>query len=159
VVYPHYLAYFNELAGGPAKGCESLVDSNLDWGQDLKGLKYWLDSHHVDKPVYLGYFGMADPRYYGIQHINVPLVLGGFPMEPTPYEAFESRGLYNKAIEQFHRDLRVGDYIAISATNQVGAYASQPAVRAVWQRILSQCVLVDQIGYSIFIYKVEASAP
>ena len=36
--YPHYLAYFNEAAGGPAGGWRWLVDSNLDWGQDLKGL-------------------------------------------------------------------------------------------------------------------------
>ena len=33
-VHPHYLAYFNELAGGPANGWRWLVDSNLDWGQD-----------------------------------------------------------------------------------------------------------------------------
>ena len=37
-VHPHYLAYFNEPAGGPANGYRLLVDSNLDWGQDLKGL-------------------------------------------------------------------------------------------------------------------------
>ena len=42
-VAPHYLAYFNELAGGPANGFKELVDSNLDWGQDLKNLKLWLD--------------------------------------------------------------------------------------------------------------------
>ncbi|HXO26839.1 MAG TPA: glycosyltransferase family 39 protein [Thermoanaerobaculia bacterium] len=33
-VHPHYLAYFNELAGGPANGWCWLIDSNLDWGQD-----------------------------------------------------------------------------------------------------------------------------
>lgn len=32
--YPHYIAYFNELVGGPARGYRYLVDSNLDWGQD-----------------------------------------------------------------------------------------------------------------------------
>jgi len=30
------------LAGGPASGYRYLVDSNLDWGQDLKGLASWL---------------------------------------------------------------------------------------------------------------------
>jgi hypothetical protein len=34
LVHPHYLAYFNELAGGPANGSRWLIDSNLDWGQD-----------------------------------------------------------------------------------------------------------------------------
>ena len=31
---PDYLAYFNELAGGPAGGWRYLGDSNLDWGQN-----------------------------------------------------------------------------------------------------------------------------
>jgi hypothetical protein len=33
-VHPHYLAYFNELAGGPERGWRYLNDSNIDWGQD-----------------------------------------------------------------------------------------------------------------------------
>jgi Dolichyl-phosphate-mannose-protein mannosyltransferase len=33
-IHPHYLAYFNELAGGPDHGAGWLIDSNLDWGQD-----------------------------------------------------------------------------------------------------------------------------
>lgn len=37
-VAPNYLAYFNELAGGPSGGYRVLVDSNLDWGQDLPRL-------------------------------------------------------------------------------------------------------------------------
>ena len=37
-IYPHYLSYFNELAGGPRHGYRYLVDSSLDWGQDLPGL-------------------------------------------------------------------------------------------------------------------------
>jgi hypothetical protein len=63
--WPSYLAYFNFLAGGPASGYKHLVDSSLDWGQDLKELKPWLDSH-PDDHVYLAYFGTASPKYYGI---------------------------------------------------------------------------------------------
>jgi hypothetical protein len=37
-VHPHYVAYFNELAGGPAGGGAYLSDSNLDIGQDIKRL-------------------------------------------------------------------------------------------------------------------------
>lgn len=33
-VHPHYLSYFNEIAGGPANGWRWLLDSNIDWGQD-----------------------------------------------------------------------------------------------------------------------------
>jgi 4-amino-4-deoxy-L-arabinose transferase-like glycosyltransferase len=35
-IHPHYLAYFNELAGGPANGWRWLIDSNLDWDQDAE---------------------------------------------------------------------------------------------------------------------------
>ena len=68
--YPHYLAYFNWVAGGPANGYKHLVDSSLDWGQDLPGLKRWLKEHDLDAPgkvpVYLAYFGKAEPAHYQI---------------------------------------------------------------------------------------------
>jgi len=35
---PQYIPYFNQLARGPAGGSRYLIDSNLDWGQDLKRL-------------------------------------------------------------------------------------------------------------------------
>ncbi len=74
-IRPNYLAYFNEIAGGPSRGYEHLVDSSLDWGQDLPALKTWLDDHKsiVDgKPLYLAYFGTSDPRWYGIEAKSLP---------------------------------------------------------------------------------------
>lgn len=66
-IRPHYLAYFNPLVGGPQHGYRHLVDSSLDWGQDLPGLSRWLRSHRtLDEPVYLEYFGTGDPTYEGI---------------------------------------------------------------------------------------------
>jgi hypothetical protein len=38
-IHPHYLAYFNEIAGGPAQGGRWLLDSNLDWNQDADRAK------------------------------------------------------------------------------------------------------------------------
>ena len=32
-IHPHYLAYFNQVAGGPDRGSAHLIDSNLDWGK------------------------------------------------------------------------------------------------------------------------------
>jgi Dolichyl-phosphate-mannose-protein mannosyltransferase len=43
-VHPHYLAYFNELAGGPENGYRYLSDSNVDMGQDIKRLGAYLDA-------------------------------------------------------------------------------------------------------------------
>ncbi len=65
--YPDYLAYFNYLAGGKANAYRHLVDSSLDWGQDLPMLKKWLDKHGNGQNVYLAYFGTASPDHYGIK--------------------------------------------------------------------------------------------
>lgn len=62
-VYPHFLTYFNELAGGPDNGYKRTVDSNLDWGQDLKRLKNWVEKNGIEK-IYVDYFGGADAEYY-----------------------------------------------------------------------------------------------
>ncbi len=72
--WPDYLAYFNLFSGGKAAGYRHLVDSSLDWGQDLPGLKRWLEKHAEEiagRPVYLAYFGTADPHYYGIRAENL----------------------------------------------------------------------------------------
>jgi len=70
-VSPHYLAYFNECVGGPDQGYKYLADSNLDWGQDLKNLKRYVDEHGVTT-LYLDYFGTASPGYYGIRSLSLP---------------------------------------------------------------------------------------
>jgi hypothetical protein len=62
-VYPYFLSYFNELAGGPTNGYIYAVDSNYDWGQDLKRLVNWTDENKIDK-IYVDYFGGADAKYY-----------------------------------------------------------------------------------------------
>jgi hypothetical protein len=61
--YPHFLTYFNQLAGGPDGGYRYVVDSNLDWGQDIKRLRHYMDQHGVER-VDLDYFGWADQSYY-----------------------------------------------------------------------------------------------
>jgi hypothetical protein len=61
--YPYYLSYFNELAGGKDNGYKFIVDSNYDWGQDLKRLKMWLEENSVDK-IKVAYFGGGDLNHY-----------------------------------------------------------------------------------------------
>lgn len=68
---PHQLAYFNELAGGPDHARRLLLDSNLDWGQDLGRLKDYLRARGTDR-VCLGYFGHVDPHLYGIEYTLPP---------------------------------------------------------------------------------------
>jgi len=70
IIYPHYLAYFNEFVGGPNNGDKYLLDSNLDWGQDLKGLKVYMEKNNI-KNITLGYWGKDDIGYRGISYKQV----------------------------------------------------------------------------------------
>ena len=136
-VHPHYLAYFNELGGGPRNGYRLLVDSNLDWGQDLKGLKAWMDARRVSR-IKLSYFGSADPAYYGIDAENLPGYSAPHPVRVT-------------------REVRPGDLVAVSATNLQGVYLDA-ADRPLMER-LRRLTPIDQVGYSILIYRADFTWP
>jgi hypothetical protein len=131
--FPHPLAFFNTLIGGPAHGAEYLVDSNLDWGQDLKGLKAWMDERRVPE-INLAYFGSADPAYYGIRarYLNGAL----------PY-------VRNDQV----RPPSLPGYVAVSATLESGALAPDSGRDAYWG--LRQLEPVAVIGYSIKVYWVD----
>jgi hypothetical protein len=70
-VYPHSLSFFNSLVGGPSHRPEHLIDSNVDWGQDLLNLRSWLDRHTEVRNIRIAYYGYVDPRVAGIEY-SVP---------------------------------------------------------------------------------------
>ncbi len=90
-IRPHYLAYFNAFAGGPENGWRHLVDSSLDWGQDLPGLHQWLDAHAPGEKVFFSYFGTGDPLYEGIRATLLPTLPEVGP--PRPWHALTA-GVY-----------------------------------------------------------------
>lgn len=61
--YPNYLAYFNETIGGSKNGYKYVTDSNVDWGQDLKRLRDWVNENNIDK-IRVDYFGGGDVSHY-----------------------------------------------------------------------------------------------
>jgi hypothetical protein len=65
-VHPHELSYFNEIAGGPRGGPRHLLDSNIDWGQDLLELRRVLERKGLTGPIGLAYFGAVDPGLAGL---------------------------------------------------------------------------------------------
>ncbi len=69
--YPAYTAYFSEAIGGSNNGPKYLVDSNIDWGQDVKRLKTYLLQNNIPH-VCMSYFGQADLPYYGIDYRYLP---------------------------------------------------------------------------------------
>ncbi len=140
-IYPHYLAYFNELAGGPENGYRVLVDSNLDWGQDLKGLKAYMVEQKIDR-IKLSYFGSADPAWYNIQFDYLPSI--GL-RQPGP------NGLWWFEEGYAEECTPTTGAIAISATNLQGVLFQNRDCFA-W---LQGYEPVAKIGYSIFIYEIK----
>jgi 4-amino-4-deoxy-L-arabinose transferase-like glycosyltransferase len=131
--YPHYLAYFSELAGGPENGYKYLVDSNLDWGQDLKGLRAYMREHDIPR-IALGYFGSDLPERYGIVYDWMP----GTDSPPS--------------VPRNPR-LPLTGWFAVSATHLQGAYFQDRSVYAWLQRRQPAA----KIGYSIFVYHLDST--
>lgn len=123
--HPHYLAFFNSLAGGSSSGPRYLVDSNLDWGQDVKKLKVYMDARGIEE-VCLAYFGTADVPYHGIRHRRVPLT----------WEVEERKNL--------------DCVVAISATLLQDVYVEPRAYE--WLRRLEPA---ERVGYSIYVYDLR----
>lgn len=134
LIYPHFLAYFNLLGGGPQEGWRVLADSNIDWGQDLKGLQAWMEREGVER-VRLSWFGSAYPEAYGIAHDLLPGVPHGLVMWEQP---------------PFDRNQPEPGVYAISVSNLVGVVLPDPDLYA-WFR---QREPDDKIGYSLFVYRV-----
>lgn len=132
--YPHTLAFFNAAAGGPSGGIRHLGDSNLDWGQDLKALKAWMQERGVEH-VNLAYAGNADPAYYGIDCTYLPGSPGWIDMS------------------KFGRP-RLPGYVAVSATLLQGIYAENEMQRSYYRRLLAR-EPVAVLGYTMYIYWLE----
>lgn len=85
LTYPRYLSYFNPVIGGNKNGYKYVTDSNYDWGQDLKNLKVFIETHNNCKAgnvefeesrcaitkeyppinqIRVDYFGGGAPAYY-----------------------------------------------------------------------------------------------
>lgn len=86
--YPNYMAYSNELWGGPMKTYQVLTDSNADWAQQLLAVKQYLDQRGI-KSCWFAYFAdpFLRPADYGIP--CKPLPTPDAMWERTPYEVPE----------------------------------------------------------------------
>jgi len=134
-ISPHYIAYFNEIAGGPEGGKRALVDSNLDWGQDLIGLREYMKREGIES-VKLSYFGSAYPEAYGINYEPLP----GFIRHWWPYNTSPP----------VLTNLAPGVY-AISVTNLQGPLFPKHDLYAQFRKRKPDAM----IGYSIYIYRLK----
>jgi len=65
-VFPNYISYFNEAAGGAKAGLYYLDDSNVDWGQGMKQAAKYVHEHNLESVELLPFSPFDSPRFYGI---------------------------------------------------------------------------------------------
>ena len=76
-VAPAYMAYGNEAWGGPLAVRRYLSDANVDWGQQLKAVRRYLDQNHI-QDCWFAYFpdGAVEPKDYGVPCRRLPTPSG-----------------------------------------------------------------------------------
>lgn len=121
----HDLAFFNLAAGGPERGGQMLVDSNIDWGQSLGELRAWLGRRKPDD-VCLVYFGTAPMEHYGFNLCAI-----------TPAEEIRTGARLERR------------YAAISVTLLQGVYHKRE-----WYSWLRERKPLARVGESIYVYDV-----
>lgn len=143
--FPYYLAYFNqtallrppwvdkEQAGYLPGGHNYVVDSNLDWGQDLKRLAQWVEKKGLPK-IETDYFGWADPAYYLKDRY-----------------VWTSSSQYQNAQDFIERNQANG-WLAVSATFLQGSQGPSDQPQNPNWLWLKNYRPVMVIGHSIFVY-------
>jgi len=139
LAHPDYLPYFNLLAGSQPE--KIMVDSDLDWGQDLKRLAYRLQEAGADRVAF---------------HTTIVATLKehGFPpvIEQDP---FAPAAGWNAVSVTYWKLLRLG---AIR-TSPEGLLVNHSPKRSLWP---DQVPLGERVGKSIYLWNVgvtAASAP
>jgi len=65
-VVPRSLSFFNVACGGSNQGYRYLVDSNLNWGQDIPLVERWLEEHPQSRPLKIAWLAVYDLDAIGI---------------------------------------------------------------------------------------------
>lgn len=83
--YPNYMAYSNELWGGPSQTYHYLTDSNTDWAQQLLAVKKYTGTHNI-KDCWFAYFAdpFLRPADYSIPCKPLPTPDSFFTRTPYP---------------------------------------------------------------------------
>jgi hypothetical protein len=139
LIHPHYLAYFNILAGGPNNAWRLVADSNIDWGQDIQSLSPYMQEAGIES-LYISWLGTASLPAYGVNGVPIPAwpVVRENPLFDFFYPWYPAPGIYALSVTQLH-----------------GVYLQDPT-RFHWFLAAEPD---DKVGYSLFIYRVRADGP
>jgi hypothetical protein len=132
---PHSVSYFNELAGGPEAGHRHLIDSNVDWGQDLFALRKWLQRHPEAGTIGLAYYGQYNPAALGID----------FFLPKDDADAVREPGWYAVSVTMMH-----GMPFWQTAPDGQQHWCKPDGFTDFLERTPA-----DRVGYSFFIFHIE----
>lgn len=162
-IQPHPLAYFNWVSGGPDRGADHLIDSNIDWGQDLVGLRKWLARNAPGEPVGLAYFGQVNPRVFeargeAFEWFLPPPRPGSMEVQPTRYRGDPASirlkpGLYAVSAS-LAKGLPWRVYDAPVFPQEADRWAPWPAGFGAFS-YFDRLRPVARVGHSIWIYRVS----
>lgn len=148
LIFPSYVAYFNELKGGPDSAYKYVTDSSIDWGQDLKRLKTYIGQHPEIDKIAVDYFGGGVPRYYFCDRKYG--ADGQLIKNTTGYDC--SKSVYLEWHAQ--QGIPPTKYIAVSETYLMNDLYYAPKRGDMGYKYLRDRAPIAKIGHSIYIYKL-----
>ena len=124
-MWPHFLPYFNELAGGPAGGALYLDDSNIEWGQAFHAVADWLAAHPAAPARILAFEPLAHEQY----GIHADSMLLRDVVWPEPGVTYLAGASYLQRSSLFN---------------------DRPGVRFGW---LQRYAPLERIGWSVYVFR------
>ncbi len=134
--FPHYIAHFSLLVGGPSHGARYLNDSNLDWGQDWRRLGI-IAAAREWRPISYVYLGAGFPGS------DVPASVDALARKTTP------PGIY--AVSSYAA--AVGPLYLRALREEAGA-ARLVAILGTLRR---QGGVLAEVGHTITVYRLPAN--
>lgn len=133
---PHFVSYFNQSVGGPKNGYKWLLDSNLDWGQDLKKLAALLKKNG-NPEIITAIHGTANLDYYLGLHQDL--------IAPLPMKGREFSHVNSKNPQK--------EWLIVSPTYWQGFFSYTYADPFMFEWLRAKKPMTA-IGHSLFIYDV-----
>ena len=144
-IYPHSMSYFNEIAGGPRRGDDHLINSNVDWGQDLFFLKDKMKQHGWDR-VGMVYWGRYDARLAGVDFDLPPnLSIADLSGQSEQAPVVPSPGIYAISINQLR------GYRFVAPNGEGGLQQGLPDGYQYFQRWKP----IGTVGYSMRLFEIS----
>ncbi|MDP3766290.1 MAG: glycosyltransferase family 39 protein [Nanoarchaeota archaeon] len=133
-IFPYYIPYYNEFIGMD-NGYKVSIHVDVDWGQDLKLLKRFMDDKGI-KHIGLSYFGQVYPEYYNISYTYLPSIVTHINMSSNDVEDCTP----------------IKGVVAISIANLEQPFLFKDEGCFEWLKGLEP---IYRVGYTIYIFNVS----